>query len=107
MSSGWQQASDFDPEDPWEKAALDALEAQRKKSDEKEERAASDEGVAVGWNGKTTVRNIVLLDSEREREDESPDWEFYDSSRLVFHADNDVFVRLSSLYRDLLPGMYV
>jgi hypothetical protein len=60
--------------------------------------------VSGRWDGQTTARNVVLLDSEREREDESPDWEFYDSSRLVFHADNDVFVRLSSLYRDLLPG---
>jgi hypothetical protein len=46
--AGWQQESDFDPEDPWEKAAFDALEAQRRKLEEEEERVASDEGVAVG-----------------------------------------------------------
>ena len=85
----------FDAEDPWDKA-LDALEAERRRAAAEQESA--NDSISFGWDGAS-----VLLESERERQDESADWEFYDSSRLVFHADNDVFERLAALYRDLLP----
>jgi SAM-dependent methyltransferase len=50
------------------------------------------------------MNHTVLLESDRSREDERPDWIFYDSCRLVFHADNDAFMRLTALYRELLPA---
>ena len=45
----------------------------------------------------------MLLDTERTRQDDAADWEFYDSSRLVFHADTDALKRLTAVYRELLP----
>lgn len=90
-----QDDGTFDAEDPWDKA-LDALEAERRRAAAEQESA--NDSISFGWDGAS-----VLLESERERQDESADWEFYDSSRLVFHADNDVFERLAALYRDLLP----
>ena len=93
---GWQGESD----DPWEDA-LDALEAQRRDAREAAERGNAKDSVALGWE---STDSMVLLDSEREREDESADWCFYDGSRLVFHADTDALNRLTAIYRELLPA---
>ena len=83
----------YDPEDPWDQA-LEAFEAQRRQAEEDAESMRAGADGASGWTG---LSNQVLLDSERKREDESPDWEFYDSPRLVYHADNDVFTRLITI----------
>jgi SAM-dependent methyltransferase len=100
-SSGWQDG--LDPEDPWEEA-LDAFVAKKRRdaAEAAADREIAEDGVAMGWDG-TMITDRVLLDTERSREDEGADWEFYDFSRLVFHADTDALNRLTAVYRELLP----
>ncbi|EKX47614.1 hypothetical protein GUITHDRAFT_157604 [Guillardia theta CCMP2712] len=48
---------------------------------------------------------IVLSDSERRREDESPDSVFYQDPRMVVHVDMKFAMKLQSLYsKRILPG---
>jgi hypothetical protein len=49
--------------------------------------------------GVTATGSMVLLDSEREREDEGPDSQYVVSTAL----DNGAQKRLTALYRELLP----
>ena len=95
---------EFDPEDPWEKV-LDDLSQSRTEEQENGTGAISErhDKAMNHTESDRTTRNPIL-ESDRSREDESPDWIFYDSCRLVYHADNDAFMRLTALYRELLPA---
>ena len=95
---------EYDAEDPWEQA-LDKVEARRRRAAEEAELASALDSSNAGWYGDITSPNTVLLQSERKRQDETSDRLFYDSPRLVYHADNDVFARLTAIYKELLtPG---
>ena len=93
---------EYDSEDPWEQA-LDKIEARRRRAAEEAELASALDSAHAGWYGDITSPNTVLLKSERQRQDETSDCLFYDSPRLVYHADNDVFARLTLVYKELLP----
>jgi len=51
-----------------------------------------------------TNDEAFLMPAERRREDESADAIFYQSPRLVYHADNDCLQRLTDIYAALIPS---